>query len=112
MPVGGAGLLALAESFVAAVDGAAGGPAASLVDAYSGAAKAMAEHALAAARTRLVASLDVPAASPLPLMDAAVEAAVGDAARGARRLLLRHLGFAADAVAQVSICLSICPSVY
>ena len=53
--VGGTGLLALTESFVAAVSGS-DGPAASLADAYTDGAKAMTEHAFKDARAKLQAA--------------------------------------------------------
>ena len=101
-PVGGAGLLALSESFVAAVSGA-DGPAASLADAYTDAAKAMAEHALKDARTRLHVALQSLTATQQPLADSDLETCVADAARASRRSLQAHLGFSADAVAQAAI---------
>jgi len=100
--VGGAGLLALCESFVSAVAGS-DGPAASLADAYADAAKAMAEHALKDASTKLCAALQPLSQAPQPSSDMDLEQCVGEAARSARRSLQTHLGFSADAVAQNTI---------
>ena len=101
-PVGGAGLLALSESFVAAVSGS-DGPAASLADAYTDAARAMAEHALKDARAKLHAALQSLASAQQPLADGDLETCVADAARASRRSLQSNLGFSADAVAQAAI---------
>jgi hypothetical protein len=98
-PVGGAGLLALSEAFIGAVSGA-DGPASSLADAYSDAAKAMAEHAFIKARQKLNSALDALPASLHALPDSELDAAVAEAARGARRSLHTHLGLSCDAVSQ------------
>jgi len=97
--VGGAGLLALTESFVAAVSGS-DGPAASLADAYTDAAKAMAEHAVKDAGLKLAAAIEPLALAPQPLAEPDLDSCLADAARAARRSLHSKLGFAADAVAQ------------
>ena len=100
-------LLALSESFVAAVTGA-GSPVSSLADAYSEAAKAMAQvfqhcstanlrfcstfvplfvykfppqHALSTARQKLLAAVRPASGAQQPLCETALDSYVGDAAR-------------------------------